>query len=60
MYLRFILIVLGNTSKKNMYQAINSAMDSVLSKDPNSGNLFLYLNIPYSKQFRYIYLIIFI
>lgn len=33
-----ILIFSGNTSKKNMYQAINSAMDSVLSKDPNSGN----------------------
>lgn len=29
----------GKTSKKNMYQAINNAMDLVLSKDSNSGNL---------------------
>jgi len=34
-----VLHVLGKTSKKNMYQAINSAMDLILSKDPNSGNL---------------------
>lgn len=28
----------GKSSKKNMYQAINDAMDTVMRKDPNSGN----------------------
>lgn len=41
-FLVFNLIInyiIGKTSKKNMYQAINDAMDLVLSKDSNSGKL---------------------
>lgn len=46
----------GKTSKKNMYQAINDAMDTVMSKDPNSGN-FQYRLIFYNNILLYLYLL---
>lgn len=34
----------GKTTKRNMYQAINSALDLVLNKDPSSGNIIYKIN----------------
>lgn len=34
----------GKTTKRNMYQAINSALDLVLNKDPSSGNVIYKIN----------------